>query len=216
MKGYSELADSEKTLYYYEKAKCANVGEGIINNILGTAYFNAGKFYQALEMFESIIAKDHDNIDILINKSAALVELGFAYLAQSILEKIIKQKPNYEGAMTNLALAYHKQNKFDLATIYGEQAYHLNDHDYINLNNLGLFYSAIGDYEKAIDCFNLTLTIKKDFAPALHNKADKLALSGKTEEALQCIEELLKYDPIYLGAKSIQVTSCKILSVQLT
>lgn len=212
MKGYSGLGDSEKTLYYYEKAKCANVGKGILNNILGTAYFNAGKFYQALEMFESIIAKDHDNIDILINISAALVELGLGYLAQSILEKVIKQKPNCEGAITNLALAYHKQNKFDLAIIYGEWAYLLNDYDYINLNNLGLFYSAIGDYEKAIDCFNRTLIIKKDFVPALHNKAEKLYLLGKLEEALQCIEELLKYDPVYLGEfHSINVNNRNII-----
>lgn len=199
VKAYSSLADLEKTLYYYKKAKSANVEEGILDNTLGIAYFNAGKFYQALECFDSIIKKNPDNIDILINKSATLVELSLYYMAQNLLEKVIEQKQGDAGAIANLALSYHKQNEFDLAIIYGERAYRLNDHDYINLNNLGLFYSAVGDYEKSIDYFNRSLTVNGDFAPALYNKAANLVKLGRLKEAVECIEKLLSYDPILLG-----------------
>lgn len=120
--------------------------------------------------------------------------MGLLISAQVILERLQKQKPLNPLLITNLATVYSKQHKDDLAIVWGEIAYRSKDKDYVTLNNLGLFYSAIGDHNQAIDYFNCALKIKRDYLPALYNKSRDLIVLNKFQEALECIDELLKHD----------------------
>jgi tetratricopeptide (TPR) repeat protein len=107
--------------------------------------------------------------------------------------RILKQSPIDPRVMDIMATSYSKQHKNDLAIVWGEKANSVNRNDYVCMNNLGLFYSGIGDHYQAMDYFNRALEMKQDYIPAAYNKSRELILLRKFHEALECIDEVLKY-----------------------
>ena len=67
-------------------------------------------------------------------------------------------------------------------------------YSYIGWYNLGITYSKLDLFEKAIDCYDFAIAIKEDFSSAYFNKAHCLNQQKKYEEALLVFNETLKFD----------------------
>lgn len=61
--------------------------------------------------------------------------------------------------------------------------------------NRGEMLSSIGKHEKAIDCFNMALSLQSDNIEANQFKAESLMELKRFEEALECIAQILKLTP---------------------
>ena len=59
------------------------------------------------------------------------------------------------------------------------------------------FYQKIGQYDAAIECFDVVLKVKLQNKTALYNKASSIIKSGKLKEGLELLDQLIKLDSSY-------------------
>jgi tetratricopeptide (TPR) repeat protein len=130
VQGYAKLGNLEKVLYYYDKAKSLSIDHDLLTSNLGFGYLNTGRVYEAFECFDSLFKSNPCNEGAELNRTAALIECGFYRWSALLLERIVTRGPCNMFALTNLALAYYKQDKPDLAILCGEKANALNEKNY--------------------------------------------------------------------------------------
>jgi len=87
----------------------------------------------------------------------------------------------------------------DTIHVYNK-ALSLNNRDDSIWYTLGLIWSSIGEYQKALECFIKTTEIDESFSPAWDRKGEILQLLGKDEEALNAHITCLKHDEYRLNA----------------
>ena len=68
------------------------------------------------------------------------------------------------------------------------------------MNNLGLTYKEIGDFEKANECFENSISIKPNFAEAFNNLALSLKEERKFEKAIISLEKAISLKNNYAEA----------------
>ncbi len=68
------------------------------------------------------------------------------------------------------------------------------------LNNKGVVFDSIGEYDKALGCFNEALTRVPENVHVLSNKGISLYKSERYEQALECFDAALKIDNNYVNA----------------
>jgi tetratricopeptide (TPR) repeat protein len=193
--GYSKASNLERTLYYFHIFNKQIPNDSKVLNDVGMAYFRQNKLPEALEYFNLAIQHSVDNILSKINKAATLIGMNLNLSAIYLMETIVSSNTENAEAMVNLAIGWNNIGKPDLAIIWGLRALELRKTDYSILNCVGTFYSKIGDFEEAIRYFNKALDIKADYPHSLANKSVNLLMLGRLEEALECMNEFLKYDP---------------------
>mgnify|MGYP002868645816 CR=1 FL=1 len=66
---------------------------------------------------------------------------------------------------------------------------------YIAYYYLGNFYREKNDYQKAIDAYNASVSVRSDFAPAYLSSAVVLVDMGKYESAINSIDKYLTFNP---------------------
>jgi len=139
----------------------------------GTDYYNLGDFKNAIEcffeasdLFEKIMGKDHPdyaaslyNLGFLYDSIGDYVKAEIYYLeAASIREKILgKDHPSYAASLNNLGMLYYNMGDYVRAERYYLEAINIwekvfgKEHpDYAaSLNNLGILYYNMNDYIKA-------------------------------------------------------------------
>ena len=65
------------------------------------------------------------------------------------------------------------------------------------LLNKGLCHHKIGQYDVAIECFDIVLKVKSQNKTALYNKASSIIKSGKLKEGLAVLSQLIDLDSSY-------------------
>src|SRR4030065_250859 len=60
--------------------------------------------------------------------------------------------------------------------------------------NKGNAYSSLGQYDRAVECYDRALARKPDYSVALYDKGLALAQLGRTRKALECYERLSDMD----------------------
>jgi len=82
------------------------------------------------------------------------------------------------------------------------------------INNLGLAYLNIHDFDKAIECFNKALSLNKRSYPVLANLAKAYLIKGNLEQSLNVYKDIESIEPNNVDIKSniarILLTSGKI------
>lgn len=193
--GFTKLANEQKALYYYEKAKGIVSNAEIMYNDIGCLYLRSSKPNEALEYFDKLLQVAPDDTTVIVNKTAALIELKYYILASWILEDVIKRHPKQHDAMTNLAIVYFQRRRVYDALHWGLLSLEFDSIDVITLNIVGLSHMTLGDIEEGLKFFELALAQKRDYIFALANKATNLMLLRRYKEALDCLEEFLQLKP---------------------
>jgi tetratricopeptide (TPR) repeat protein len=62
-------------------------------------------------------------------------------------------------------------------------------------NNIGFTYFNLGDYETAIENYQIALTIQPDYVRAMTNLGNAEAALGKTDAARAAFQRALDIDP---------------------
>ncbi len=112
----------------------------------------------------------------------ALYYAGMNDKALAIADKAIEQYPDDGGVINLRGLIYLDRGELDAAIENFNAAIAIRPRG-ISHSNLGLAYMLRGNYEMALDEFELARAAEGDSVLLTLNRADALVLSGQTEEA---------------------------------
>jgi adenylate cyclase len=125
--------------------------------------------------------------------------------AQVLLEKAARLDPHLVGAFYGLASIHHanillqwadsparSMEKLDRAA---RKCVELDHQDSLSHQALGLSYSIKGQREKAIASFELAIHLNPSNPTAYHNLGFWLAMTGKGEDAIMCLQKGMRLSP---------------------
>ena len=198
--------------------RLGKVDEAINNYILSIKLnnnFYHSKFSLAIIYYK---LKDLDNAQTIFNQlikeypedfnsyyNLGIIKFEREEISESIIlfKKAIVIKKDFSAAYHHLAMAYEVQKNFELAIIHYQEAIKFNKENFsLSYNNLGNVYIAVGEYEKAIDCFNHALNLQGKKSSIYFNL-------GIANYELNNISQALKYfeKSVELDEKNIKFTS---------
>ena len=73
---------------------------------------------------------------------------------------------------------------------------------HVALNNMGVAYHSIGEYEQAMDAYTQAIELKKDFVEAYHNRAQMHYLRGEYDLAIKDYSKVLRINSEYINART--------------
>lgn len=193
--GYSRRGDWKQFLIYYRKAEEKGLVDTSFELRLAAAQFSKEKYKESLDTYEKILLKEPHNYIASINRVSCLIQLNYNHTALCVLRPLRKIYPKDSAFLAHLAWIHYVFNKPDLAIVLALKSIENGNDDYIIFNHLGLFYSALGDYEEGIRYYDKALSIKKDCYIALGNKSNNLNFQRKLSEAIDVMKTFDKYRP---------------------
>lgn len=108
------------------------------------------------------LRRDFDRAVVLLNAE------DYA-LATDLLEKIIEQAPGHTAPHINLAIAYHRSGKPDLAEAHFQTALHLVPGHPVACNEYGLLYRKTGRFTEARAVYEQAITHFPKYYPVHKN-----------------------------------------------
>jgi len=160
----SEKPGVLKMSFVFEKKSTAEVGK---SNAVSTAVPNAlpnelqevavaarknveqGKYRTAEKQYETVLAKDPENLDALSNLGVVYFRTGKIRSAESTLKKALAIAPNDDFVLTTLGIVHYRQSKFDDALKDLRKAIELNPNSATAHNYLGITASQKGRQQEA-------------------------------------------------------------------
>ncbi|MBE7557407.1 tetratricopeptide repeat protein [bacterium] len=147
--------------------------------------------------------------EIIPYMEEGLMLLNEDHVAEAIplLERAVAERPRYADYHYHLARAYHRAERIPEAIATLQKALEINPNYTMALNDLGILYGLIGDYEKAREqhrlaaqSFSYRTTEKNPFAAQdaateRFNQGIELHRQGRTQEAKKAFLEAANLKP---------------------
>ena len=113
--------------------------------------------------------------------------------AEEILVKVIAKAPDLAEAHALIAIVLRKTGRRRESIEHIEKAIELYPETAQGWNFIGFFYSGMaGNYTRALDCFLTGYTLEPDNTTAAYNISSTYARLGKSDAALQYLEDAVK------------------------
>jgi tetratricopeptide (TPR) repeat protein len=168
-------------------------------SVLGGIFFLDGKYLNS-----AVALKKADAIALLANRDRFTLAMSYITLnhrdwARPELEKLAHLDPRNPLYPYWLGRLDYDAMKFQAAEAHLEKALELDPAFMKAYDNLGLSYEALGQFEEAVRVYkkaillNRALQLPSPWPPV--NLGTLLVKLGKLEEAENCLEESLHYDP---------------------
>ncbi len=161
----------------------------------GNAFFDQGKYEDAIPCYDNVIEKDPNNKWGWINKGWALAELKKHGEAISCLDHTTEMYPKSADVWSRKGFALNSLNKFDDAIVAFDKAIELKPKFADAWNGKGIVLCNTEKYDEAIQAYDKATIIRPKFALAWSNKGLALANRGKYDEAIKAYDEAIRLDP---------------------
>ncbi len=189
--------------------------------IQGEQLYQQGKYAEALEIFESVIEQDPENVEALNDAGVTYLELNEIDSAIEVLSKAVEIRPDNENAILTLLDCYVLRNNTRKAQeFYTENSAHITDDELkseyekiifgnrdIDDNREGNGYDqkikhaedlfAKGQIDEASDIFSTILKEDPENELALNNLAVIHHQQGDTERSQKYIEKAYNLNPTH-------------------
>ncbi len=132
-----------------------------------------------------------------------LLSEGQFELAEKLLKKAVKAKPENINYLQNLAIAKYNLKDYQGAIRNYERIIKINSKDAFSYNGLGNIYRDLGQKEIAKENYKKAIKVDPRFTVAYSNLALLLDEEGKKEEAVKILEEGIKANPESEGLKGV-------------
>jgi tetratricopeptide (TPR) repeat protein len=227
------LTESIKAFYRGDYVQAGQVAENHLRAhpkdvpvrlILARAELAQGKFHQAFEGLQKVLAADPNNIDALYYVSLIARELshreyerlfsiardsdhvhqllgeaamaaGNKSEAEEEFQKALKANPHSIEVSTELAELKRSQSKFDEAIIYYTQAEQIGPLNYEIAYGLGACYTYKQEYPRAIEWLRKAAALASDSAAGRFALGNALFQNGETEAAIPELNASLQLEP---------------------
>jgi tetratricopeptide (TPR) repeat protein len=159
------------------------------------AEYDAGRFSQALELFDMAIATGMESEVIHNNKGTTLDAIGRSHEAIQSYRKAVSINPSYELAWHNLGNCYYVQEMFDEAVRAYGKASRLNAKRKENWSGLSAAYARLGARKKANAAIERLASFSEKDKSVILLQADLFLDAGFPEKALQKCEAYIEEKP---------------------
>ena len=157
--------------------------------------FNAGKYDEALEGYQQVIAENPSIYQLHVNIGNCYLELGEYDKAIAEYEAFLEQEPDYSPVLSKLGETYVRKGDFDQAVGYFQKVIELSPDDNTTYYNIAEIYFDSGDVDKAIEYYQKALEVKPDWGKG-HLKLGYAYLNqGDNEQAVLHFEKFLELEP---------------------
>jgi len=123
-------------------------------------------------------------------------QAGYWKDSVTLFKRVVSVSPKSQMGHFNLAVAFEKNGRRDLAEIHYKKAVKINPKHVSALNNLGLIMMENGNFRQAIYYYVKGLRIEPENHKILNNLGTALMKQGKNDFALQYFVKALKVKPI--------------------
>ena len=128
-------------------------------------------------------------------EAMSLIKSDHLDAAEEKLKAALASDVMFGPAHNNLGTVYYLQKKYYLAAWEFQYAANLMPHDPRPKNNLGLVFEAVGQMEKAADCYDEAIALEPDNPEFIGNSARLCARKGGQPEKLRrLLAELVAKD----------------------
>jgi len=184
-----------------------------IENSLGIAMANTGRYDEAAAHFEKALQIQHDHYDVLLNMGVTRVKQGRLPEAIEYFQAAIRSQPDAPKAHVQLGLALWKQNRNEPACDEMRRASQLAPQDANIRNDFGLALGRLGRIPEAIDQLHEALRLNPNSDEAHNNLGLALLASGKPRESIPEFEAALRLKPeLKVAADSLRRAQAQLSS----
>jgi len=163
----------------FRKSLAVNADDAGAQNGLALILSEDGKAGEAMDLWRRALISDPNYADAHINLGRALLKSGQFEEALSHLNEAVSLKPQSVEAWADMGVAQAALGNFEIARLHLEHSVRLDPASAANQSNLCYVLLHLGRAEDAIAACNAALSIKPDFADALHNLENaRAALAG--------------------------------------
>jgi Tfp pilus assembly protein PilF len=182
----------------------AETGAALLDN--GNALLKAGRYDEALAVFEEFAAKFPDIYAVRLNIGRVFMEKGDLDRAENefraVLDKngtaladLRKNKDTSLKALSGLGEVALKRGDFDSAQGFFRQALEISPEDPAAAYNVGEILFSNQKTDDAIAYFELAIKIKGDWPKAYHRLGLVYLNKGDLDKALENLKKFLALDP---------------------
>ncbi len=172
----------------------------IVENSLGIAMDNAGRYDEAAAHFEKALHIQRDHYEVLVNLGVTRYHQDRVPEAIEYYHAAIRSQPDAPEAHAQLCLALWKQNRNEAAYEEVLRASQLAPKDANIRNYLGIALGRLRRFSEASDQLREALRLNPNSADAHNNLGLALLASGKPQESVPEFETALRLQPELRGA----------------
>jgi serine/threonine protein kinase len=161
----------------------------------GNRLFNAGRYKEALAIFEHALQRDPDLVDAYQGKGNTLYSMGRYEEAITAHEEALQRDPSCLSAYDGIGWALRRLGRY-------KEALDIYDRLLVQDASYAPAYSGKGRtlyrltyYKEALACFEQAIKLAPEVAQTYEFKADTLYHLQRYEEALEAYEEALALNP---------------------
>lgn len=164
-----------------------------VSNLLGLVYLQTKSLDSALLYFNHAVEG--------FPCAEYFQNLGLAYFnkkeykdAMDCFYKAVEFEPKNLELVRNFAQMAKQTGQFEKAVEFYGRCIELDPKDSVGLNNLGLVYEELHDYNSAKTCYQKSLKVVLNYE-ALHNLGVLYRNERNFDESIKCLKEALKFKP---------------------
>lgn len=210
---YFDVGDYEKAIEYYMKALDDN--HPMVNNIrfnLAVAYTESGRVTQGLELFDSLLIQDPDNMMVLQSKAYAFYLLGDDDNSLEVYNRILDVFEYNETALFNKALILMDSSVSEAQQAL-EKLFEVDKSAEVVLL-LGKIYMEEEDRERYVSLFEEAVISNPGNSQLLKGLADYYREEGKYFKSIDYMDRLLAIDS-YDGHADVLFEKAEMLFLDL-
>ncbi len=174
---------------------------------MATIYSDNGQYTEAVDILETGLKKNPDNIELISKLGIALVELGKLEKAFALLDLAIEKESFNPENYNYLGVAYYKKGDFSAALSYYQKALEL-DKNYASVyNNIGSLHLATflkgkdeSEYQLALQNFTRALEIDPRLFAAYNGRGAAYRFKNKIPQAIHDWQKAIDINPAFIDA----------------
>lgn len=191
----SEAGRVEEAIAQLELAIAENPTLTVAHVSLGDLYRMKGDYTAAEVSYHEATTLEPRNFDAQYGHGLALQMLNRLSDAIRAYLRALSINGNDFNANLNLATAYLQMQEARQALPYARKAVETNPQDGAARVNYGAILAAQGEHDAAIREYQAAAELMEPTAPLLLNLADSLGKSGRYQEMINTLGQLLRIDP---------------------
>ncbi|NLC70045.1 MAG: PEP-CTERM system TPR-repeat protein PrsT [Desulfuromonadaceae bacterium] len=178
-----------------QKALASGENNGLIHNLIGSAYMGMGRYEEAMEEFDLAIELNPNLADAHFKKGLYHLGRGDTQRAESQLEEAVALAPEAMNSRIILAVHYLRRQNYDEAIHVLEEGIRGDDQDAVLFNYMSLAAFSKNRPQEAIGYLEQAKKANPGFLGPYFNIASYHAKKGNFAKAREQYEDILTRDP---------------------
>jgi tetratricopeptide (TPR) repeat protein len=194
----AQTEEYDKAISVLEKLPAQTKASETIQYILAVCLYKTGRYGEAADAFERVLAVNPKHLAALNEKGSALAQLERYDEAVECIERALALNPSYADAVQNRAGILQKTGRHDEALLAYEKAIRLGLKPPLLAEawlGAGIAHAEMGQTTNALSSYQNALKIKPDLIPAWIARGYVLRRLKRYEEALAAYDKALALDP---------------------